>query len=302
MTFQPPVCTQHVIPVQYCRLILPTASSSILTAFSLTQPSILPRSVKRGPRLLKEKYSGSVNLLERAKLLGAYVFLVFAGLLVLFASRSKRLQKNSAAEARKVSGDLLKWSIWEPTKRLRCIVAGGRLRAKLWRNRFKKTINAWKVKSEHVALWSLTSLMQKRPRKKLQGRAIGLMGTIFPAIHYTDGCKRGSPDPSRGHCNPHKDEAVAKHLNFDRVMMGMLQCPLVGCERILVGCREISPPKYPSPKAINPGCAETQVCAAHMARGNPPCPLTPYLAYLPAKLLFFLFPTIICSALPGDLD
>ncbi|KAG8136155.1 hypothetical protein E2320_009136, partial [Naja naja] len=43
------------------------------------------------------------------------------------ASPSKRLQKNSAAEARKVSGDLLKWSIWEPTKRLRSIVAGGRL-------------------------------------------------------------------------------------------------------------------------------------------------------------------------------
>uniref|UniRef100_A0A8C5RXG2 DNA 3'-5' helicase n=1 Tax=Laticauda laticaudata TaxID=8630 RepID=A0A8C5RXG2_LATLA len=49
-------------------------------------------------------------------------------------------------------------------------------------------------------------------------------------------------------------------------------------------------------------CAETQGCSAHMACGNPPCPFTPYPANLSAKLLFFLFLTIICSVVLGDLD
>uniref|UniRef100_A0A8C5SM72 Uncharacterized protein n=1 Tax=Laticauda laticaudata TaxID=8630 RepID=A0A8C5SM72_LATLA len=71
-------------------------------------------------------------------------------------------------------------------------------------------------------------------------------------------------------------------------------CQPVGHEKILVGHREISPSEH-APKAINPVCAETQGSAAHMAHGNPPCPLTPYPANLPTKLLFFLFLTIRCG-------
>uniref|UniRef100_A0A8C6Y018 Ubiquitin conjugation factor E4 B n=1 Tax=Naja naja TaxID=35670 RepID=A0A8C6Y018_NAJNA len=57
-------CDGTMVRMQYCRLILPTASNSVLTGSRLTQPSILPRWVKWEPRLLrgcKAVYQSSVR-------------------------------------------------------------------------------------------------------------------------------------------------------------------------------------------------------------------------------------------------